>query len=154
MIVVVIVALLAAIAIPSAKAAYRRSVSKAMASDARHVAAGCLQIAGLYPTETNGLVFRIDVFPDGSLRNAAGQGGGAGVPQDEIAKYTKKITRGTNQPAGLITFRFDAPPGAVAFSLTNIAAVPSYVVAVSNHAPNQSTMPGDPVDFDEEGKPL
>jgi type IV pilus assembly protein PilA len=160
MIVVVIIGLLAAMAIPAFQKVRRSSIGKAMANDARQIGAAMQQIALEYPADTgNGVAFTIGVDTQGNLTNAVL----GGITANKITEYVSKISRGTNNPggaAGTIVYTFGGitpavPATNVAFTLTNAQVAPVDVIASSTFAGNLPTVAvGQPVSFDQEGKAL
>ncbi|HEU5080129.1 MAG TPA: type II secretion system protein [Opitutaceae bacterium] len=147
MIVVVIIGLLAAMAIPAFQKVRRSSIGKAMANDARQIGAAMQQIALEYPSDSaNGSTFTITVQPDGSLESPLT----GNIPVNKITEYVKKVSRGTSNT--VYTFGGNGGTPAGAFNLTHGQCAPTDVIATSTT--NVSTSVGQPVWFDEEGKAL
>jgi type IV pilus assembly protein PilA len=155
MIVVVIIGLLAAMAIPAFQKVRRNSLGKTMANDARQIGAAMQQISLNYPGIANGATVAIAVAADGAITHPVIPiAAGGTVPADEVATYVKKISRGYLTP---ITYTFGVAAGAAAFTMTNPQIAPTDVITNSSFAANQISVPtaaGVAVSFDEEGKAL
>jgi prepilin-type N-terminal cleavage/methylation domain-containing protein len=144
MIVVVIIGLLAAMAIPAFQKVRRSSVGKAMVNDARQIGAAFQQIALNNPSiAVLGATYSVTVDAQGVLGGTPTAGLGAG---DLIQNYVRKVSRGT----GNFTYAFGVVAGAEAFTLTHGQCSPSDVI--SGSTVNNSTVIGTAVSFDEEGK--
>jgi type IV pilus assembly protein PilA len=145
MIVVVIIGLLAAMAIPAFQKVRRSSIGKTLANDARQIGAAMQQIALENPAvclPTTTMTFA--VAADGSLTTS---GGSAAVPAaSNIENYVRKVSRGTT----VGTYTFGVAPGAEAFTMTHAQCSPSDVI--SGSTVNASTAVNTAVSFDEEGK--
>lgn len=163
MIVVVIIGLLAAMAIPAFTKVRRASIAKAMANDARQIGAACQQLALEYPSVTTAqTAFTVHVSAAGALTSdALGAATAGGIPANKITDYVKKISRGTNGTGtanGDITYYFGGQSATAAaatnyaFQLYNGQVSPSDVI--TNSTVNSSTTQNDAVQFDEEGKAL
>ena len=156
MIVVVIIGLLAAMAIPAFQKVRKDSIGKTMVNDARQIGAAFAQIATEYSGIATNATLTVNIASDGalthdSLATASGAVNAAGsVPANEIAKYVKKISRGYS-PATL-NYSFAATGTVAAFSLGNSNVAPNEVFKQSSV--NTSTVVGAVITFDTEGKGL
>ena len=145
MIVVVIIGLLAAMAIPAFQKVRRSSIGKTMANDARQIGAAMQQIALENPSIcTSGTTMTFTVSSDGSLTTASSP---TGFPSaSNIENYVRKISRGmTVDP-----YTFGVAAGTTAFSMENAQCSPTDVI--SGSTTNSNTSIGTSVQFDEEGK--
>jgi type IV pilus assembly protein PilA len=143
MIVVVIIGLLAAMAIPAFQKVRRSSIGKTMANDARQLGAAEEQIALEYPdSATSGANMTVTISADGSVASGAV----GTIPVNTLANYVRKVSRGTTCGG----YTFGVPAGNEAFALTNPQCAPTDVIAVSTV--NTSSTVGAAVSFDEEGK--
>ncbi len=144
MIVVVIIGLLAAMAIPAFQKVRRSSIGKTMANDARQIGAAEEQIALEYPdSATSGSNMTVTIAADGSITSGAV----GTIPANTLATYVKKVSRGTTCPSG---YTFGVATGVQAFTLLNPQCAPTDVISVSTV--NTSSVVGTAVSFDEEGK--
>jgi prepilin-type N-terminal cleavage/methylation domain-containing protein len=145
MIVVVIIGLLAAMAIPAFQKVRRSSIGKTMANDGRQIGAAMQQIALENPSIcVSGTSMTFNVAPDGSLTTNAAP---SGLPSASyIENYVRKISRGTT----VGQYDFGVAAGAEAFTMANGQCSPSDVISGSTN--NASTAVGASVSFDEEGK--
>ncbi|WP_404422890.1 type II secretion system protein [Nibricoccus sp. IMCC34717] len=143
MIVVVIIGLLAAMAIPAFQKVRTNSLGKTMVNDARQIAGACQQILLQYPGQATSLVITYNVTT-GILTSAAA----GNVPADEIQKFVTKISKGYSSTT--VTYDGSVAPGAVAFSMTHKQLSPK---DVSQAATASTALEGD-VNFDSEGKPI
>ena len=154
MIVVVIIGLLAAMAIPAFQKVRRSSIGKTMANDARQIGAAEEQIALEYPSvAVLGAVMSITVATDGTVSSGAVAATAPStdtIPADELTKYVKKVSRGTYCPGA--GYAFGVATGTAAFTLQNPQCAPSDVI--SNSTTNAGQVVNNPVSFDEEGKAL
>ena len=158
MIVVVIIGLLAAMALPAFQKVRRSSIGKTVANDARQIGAAMQQIALEFPLAcANGSNFTIVVnLATGALTSAATTANNQTIPANKITEYCKKISKGIN---GNIVYVFGGnnasnPLSNDAFAMAHLQCSPSDVNAASTFASNTSTNPGDLTYFDEEGKAL
>jgi type IV pilus assembly protein PilA len=151
MIVVVIIGLLAAMAVPAFQKVRKNSIGKAMANDARQIASACQQIMLTYPGNTT-LTINYAIGT-GAVTNAAVAAGAtnAAIPVDEITKYVQKISRGYSQ--GNIVYNTIPAANGTSFQMSQAQVAPIDVAPGSTTA-NVSAIDGDPVSFDTEGKPV
>jgi type IV pilus assembly protein PilA len=135
MIVVVIIGLLAAMAIPAFQKVRSDSIAKAMVNDARLIGAAMQQIA----TEYTGIA-----VASSTLALAAGA-----VPPNEVTKYISKVSKGYADLSIAFTFKQD---GTVAFTLQHAQVAPTDVIkqSVTNNSAARNTA----VQFGADGKPL
>jgi type IV pilus assembly protein PilA len=154
MIVVVIIGLLAAMAIPAFNKVRRNSIAKAMANDARQIGAAVQQIALEYPAAAGpGATLTLTVAADGTLTSAsAPAAGGTAAPADIIQQYVKKIGRGYVSPITVTYGQLNTLAANNAFDITHPQVSPSDVVTGSTV--NNAIAVNTAVNFDEEGKPL
>jgi type IV pilus assembly protein PilA len=170
MIVVVIIGLLAAMAIPALEKVRSNSAAKAMANDARQIGSAMQQIYGTYnlPMDT---VFTMTYDPSsGVVDNVATTYtiGGATVivPASEVQKYFKAISKGYVTSAGpnavgpivytttLASTETAARADDGAFSLTHQRVSPNLLTSGIQGLPygNSITLKNNPVTFDAEGR--
>ena len=147
MIVVVIIGLLAAMAIPAFQKVRRSSIGKTVVNDARQIGAAMQQIAlensnVCLPTTT----MTFAVAADGALTTASAP---ALFPvASNIENYVRKISRG----ATVGTYTFGVAAGTAAFTMTHAQCSPTD--AISGSTVNTSTTVNTAIRFDEEGKAL
>jgi type IV pilus assembly protein PilA len=144
MIVVVIIGLLAAMAIPAFQKVRRNSIAKTMLNDARQIAAGMQQIYTQFPTlPTNGFDIGYNTA-NGLLTSNVNTN--IGLNANAIQEYVKTISRGYS----ISNINYDANNGInMAFQLSHSQIAPSDVLPTSN-----VTTLGSAVNFDSEGKVL
>ena len=151
MIVVVIIGLLAAMAIPAFQKVRTDSIAKAMVNDARQIGAALQQIqteyAGIADAET--FAFSTDIQTGAVTSTAKVFGTGASVPVNELTKYVNRVSRGYSAAAHVYTFQVTYPT-AVAFTLANPQVAPQDAIKTS--ATNTSTVKGVAVQFLGDGK--
>ena len=144
MIVVVIIGLLAAMAIPAFQKVRRNSIAKTMLNDARQIAAGMQQIYTQFPTlPSNGFTITY-AAGTGLLTSAANTS--IGLNADAISEYVKSIGRGYS----MSTIVYNASNGTgEAFNLSHSQIAPSDVLPTNNVNTLNAA-----VSFDSEGKVL
>ncbi|MGC4073492.1 MAG: prepilin-type N-terminal cleavage/methylation domain-containing protein [Nibricoccus sp.] len=144
MIVVVIIGLLAAMAIPAFQKVRRNSIAKTMLNDARQIASGMQQIYTQFPTlPTNGFVITYNTGT-GLVESAANTT--IGLNDNAVQEYVKTLSRGYN----VATINYNASNGTnMAFVLSHNQIAPSDVLPTST-----TTTLGANVNFDSEGKVL
>jgi type IV pilus assembly protein PilA len=144
MIVVVIIGLLAAMAIPAFQKVRRNSIAKTMLNDARQIASGMQQIYTQFPTlASNG--FSIGYNDSTGLLDSAADAN-IGLNLNAIQEYVKTISRGY----GVATINYNASNGVnMAFQLRHPQIAPSDVLPTSNVTGLNAV-----VNFDSEGKVL
>jgi prepilin-type N-terminal cleavage/methylation domain-containing protein len=146
MIVVVIIGLLAAMAIPAFQKVRTNSLGKTMLNDARQIAGACQQMLLEYNDIQNSTI-TIDYATTTGLLTCAAHGS---APINEIQKYVQKISKG--YVAAQIVYNGAAAAGAQAFTLQNQQLSPRDVAGAGSTV-NTGTATA-PVQFDTEGKAL
>ncbi|MDX2186202.1 MAG: hypothetical protein SFV32_04655 [Opitutaceae bacterium] len=143
MIVVVIIGLLAAMAIPAFQKVRTNSLGKTMVNDARQIAGAAQQILLQYPGQADSLTITYNATTGVLTSAAAGS-----IPADEIQKYVAKISKGYSSTT--ITYDGTVAAGAAAFSMTH-KQLSAKDVSLSATA---STALESAVAFDSEGKAI
>jgi type IV pilus assembly protein PilA len=145
MIVVVIIGLLAAMAIPAFQKVRRNSIAKTMLNDARQLASAMQQIYTQYPTlPSNG--FNVNYDPGTGLLTSAANAS-IGLNANAVQEYVKTLSRGY---VNSNTIAYNASNGVnMAFQLSHGQVAPSDVLPTST-----ATGLGAVVNFDSEGKVL
>jgi len=146
MIVVVIIGLLAAMAIPAFQKVRRQSFAKAMANDARQIGSACQQILMSAPVGTfnNGNVVLNYNNVTGAIQcdvNDVATGN-----KDYLSQLVSQIGKGYTLSSPYVG---DANATSNAFVMSHARVAPSEVTPSSN-----VTTPGNNVGFNPEGKPL
>ncbi len=144
MIVVVIIGLLAAMAIPAFQKVRRNSIAKTMQNDARQVASGIQQILTQYPTL--GLQFNLN-YTTGTGLLESDENTTIGLNANEIQNYVKTISRGYNITA--INYNGAAAAGTAAFVIRHPQVAPKDILPT---APGTSLDTN--VNFDSDGKAI
>ena len=139
MIVVVIIGLLAAMAIPAFQKVRKNSIGKTMANDARQIAGACQQLL----LENPALGTNVNITFD----NTTGQITGPAAATGNILQYLQKVSRGYS--VATIDYNGAAGANAAAFTLTHPQIGPNDVSSANN-----TTTIGSAVSFDTEGKAL
>jgi len=151
MIVVVIIGLLAAMAIPAFQKVRTDSIAKAMVNDARQIGAAMQQIqteyAGIKDAET--MAFNIDTLTGAVTSTGKTYTGGAVIADNELTKYVNRVSRGYKTAAVTYTFQVDDTTK-TAFNLDHNQVSP--VDVIKNSAKNTSTSKGVAVAFLGDGK--
>jgi type IV pilus assembly protein PilA len=142
MIVVVIIGLLAAMAIPAFQKVRRNSIAKTMQNDARQVASGIQQILTQFPTL--GLQFNVTYNNSTGLLNSTADAT-IGLNADEIQNYVKTISRGYGITA--INYNGEAAAGTAAFTIRHPQVAPKDVLPTTT-----STTLNAVINFDSDGK--
>ena len=148
MIVVVIIGLLAAMAIPAFEKVRVNSIGKAMVNDARQIAGACQQILldnpGVFANNVIPLVY---VPATGAISSGVADPNG----QDYLTPYVQKISKGY---AGVSnTYAGNSALNAAAFTISHGSVAPNKVNP-NTAGLNAAAANGAPVSFDTEGKPL
>jgi len=138
MIVVVIIGLLAAMAIPAFQKVRKNSLSKTVLNDARQIAGAAQQLLLQYPASSSTLAINYN-STTGAV-NYTDASSGANI-QDYLQKVSKGYS-GTN-----ITYNSTVAAGAAAFNLNLNGIGPHDINALDNATTGA-------IDFDTEGKPL
>jgi len=152
MIVVVIIGLLAAMAIPAFQKVRTDAFAKTMVNDARQIGAALQQIGTEYANIADGQTIDITLnSATGALSSAvAAIPAGGNVPVNEVQKYVNRVGKGYNTAAA-ITYTFQLNNVAqTAFSMRHPQVAPQDVV--KNSTLNASTVKGDAVAFWGDGK--
>ncbi len=144
MIVVVIIGLLAAMAIPAFNKVRTNSLGKTMLNDARQVAGGAQQILLQYPDASATALTITYNATTGQLASTVS--GSATLPVNEISKYVSKISKGYSNTTNLI-YNGQATGTQAAFSMAHAQLTPNDVGADAA----KNTV-GSLVNFDTEGK--
>ena len=143
MIVVVIIGLLAAMAIPAFQKVRKNSLAKTVVNDARQLAGGAQQLLLQYPDTVNPIVVTY-TNTSGVITSPTP----ASAPANTgIQSYVQKIGKGYVAGGGTISYNTEAPAGTAAFTL-NLPGVGPADFSSTN------TVTNGPVQFDTEGKPL
>lgn len=140
MIVVVIIGLLAAMAIPAFQKVRTNSLGKTMVNDARQIAGACQQILLENPTLTT---FTITYSTTNGLLTSAAVTNGPAA--NDIQKYVAKISKGYSATTNL-AYNGQVAAGVNAFQMAHAQLRPSDVGGPTAGAP------GDLIGFDTEGK--
>jgi type IV pilus assembly protein PilA len=164
MIVVVIIGLLAAMAIPALEKVRSNSAAKAMANDARQIGSAMQQIYGMFnlPMDTTFTMIYDGASGVVSHPDVPYVVGGADVivPANEVNKYFKALSKGYITD-GTITYtttldstNTPARDDDQAFTLTHPRVSPNLLTSGIQNLPygNSSVDKGDPVSFDAEGR--
>ena len=141
MIVVVIIGLLAAMAIPAFQKVRKNSVSKTVLNDARQIAGAAQQLLLQHPATDANITIAYDTNP-GAISTNLSTGG-------NIQDYLQKISKG--YAGNSIVYLSGANAASAAFNLTLNGISPRDLNPSNTAASNN---PGDPINFDTEGKPL
>ncbi|MFT3869165.1 MAG: prepilin-type N-terminal cleavage/methylation domain-containing protein [Nibricoccus sp.] len=151
MIVVVIIDLLAAMAIPAFQKVRRQSYAKSMANDARQVGNALQQI---YMSAPAGALADSQAITYSSITGVISCGvNDPTTGRDYLSQLVAQIGKGYTMSAN---YNSTVAPGAAAFTLLHQRVAPAEVVGStqSAFAGNQVTTTGSVVSFDTEGKPL
>jgi type IV pilus assembly protein PilA len=151
MIVVVIIGLLAAMAIPAFQKVRRQSFAKAMNNDARQIGGAFQQI---YMSAPVGALPDAAIVSYGSLTGTIGCGVvDLTTGRDFLSQLVANIGKGYTISG---TYNSTVAPAAVAFEMTHPRVAPAEVFGstTSAFATNRITIPGSVVSFDTEGKCL
>ena len=140
MIVVVIIGLLAAMAIPAFQKVRTNSLGKTMLNDARQIAGACQQVLLENPDVTGSITLGYNAST-GLLSSTAA---GATFLTNDIQKYVQKISKGYTNSA-TITYNGQAAATGTAFTL-------SHAQLKGTDVGNSLNTPGAAVGFDTEGK--
>jgi type IV pilus assembly protein PilA len=143
MIVVVIIGLLAAMAIPAFQKVRTNSLGKTMQNDARQIAGAVQQILLQYADQTS---FDISYAPTTGLLTSTAITNGPAT--NEIQKYVQKISRGYVNST-TISYNGQATGTTPAFNLAHAQLSPQDVNPLNN-----TSTAGANISFDTEGKPL
>jgi type IV pilus assembly protein PilA len=135
MIVVVIIGLLAAMAIPAFQKVRKNAVGKTVLNDARQIAGACQQLILEKPGASGVVTFNY-TSATGAIDNTAA----GGLVVGDLAQYVQKITKGLTLSA---TYDGTVAAGAEAFTITHTQLVPADV---------GGTTAGTAISFDTEGK--
>jgi type IV pilus assembly protein PilA len=146
MIVVVIIGLLAALAVPAFSKVRRNSYKAIMLNDARQIGAAMQIIATEHAGIPVGTVCTITIGADGVVNSTAVTFSGGLVPVDEVAKYVHIIGRNYSSLTIPYTFFSDG----TAFTMQSSHVIPIEVNPTSTV--NVGTVPDSPVAFDGEGR--
>jgi prepilin-type N-terminal cleavage/methylation domain-containing protein len=150
MIVVVIIGLLAAMAIPAFEKVRRTSVAKAMRNDARQIGAAMSEIGTEFPTTATGTIDLAYDDTDGSIDCDVDFDPG---PLDcFVRNYVTKISANYAVTAYIYPPQDGDPATHQAFTISHPLVSPADVISVSTI--NTSTTKGTPVVFDSEGKAM
>jgi type IV pilus assembly protein PilA len=149
MIVVVIIGLLAAMAIPAFQKVRSDSIAKAMVNDARLIGAAMQQIATEYTGIAATDVITITLDAQGAVTSSALTLAAGNIPANEVTKYISKVSKGYADLSIAFTFVQD---GTEAFTLQHAQVAPTDVIKQSTT--NTSTTRGTAVSFGADGKPL
>jgi type IV pilus assembly protein PilA len=144
MIVVVIIGLLAAMAIPAFQKVRKNAIAKAMQNDARQVASAVQQILTQFPTL--GTNFNMGYSTGNGVLTSTADAN-AGLNANEIQNYVQTIGRGYNITA--INYVGGVAAGTAAFNIRHPQCAP---VDVNPKATN--TTLGGICLFDSDGKPV
>ncbi|PTY08573.1 pilus assembly protein [Opitutaceae bacterium EW11] len=134
MIVVVIIGLLAAMAIPAFQKVRKNSIGKAMANDARQIAGACQQVVLENPSVGNSISITY-TSTTGAITST----------NNIVEQYLQKISKGYT--SNTITYNVVANTGSTAFALSHPQIAGVDVGGTSNAV-------GGAVNFDTEGKVL
>ena len=152
MIVVVIIGLLAAMAIPAFQKVRRQSYAKAMANDARQIGSALSQA---YMAAPAGLLADKLVLTYNSLTGTIRCNAiDPTTTKDYLTELVAQVGKGYS--AGLDAYDSTVAAGSTAFTITHARVAPAEVVGHTNSAlaGNQDTTSGKAVAFDTEGKVL
>jgi type IV pilus assembly protein PilA len=144
MIVVVIIGLLAAMAIPAFQKVRRNSIAKTMQNDARQVASGVQQILTQFPTL--GLTFNLGYTTGTGLLTSSADAT-IGLNVNEIQNYVKTISRGYSITA--INYDGSVAAGVASFNISHPQVAPVDVLPTSTVTALNAV-----VNFDSDGKVL
>lgn len=151
MIVVVIIGLLAAMAIPAFEKVRRTALAKAMRNDARQLGAAMCQLGTEFPTTATGAIPLAYNVSSGAIACATDfDPSPASVVN--VRNYCNKVS--SNYVLGTYTYPAptDDPATFVAFTITHTLVAPTDVVTESSI--NNSSARNTAVQFDAEGKAL
>ena len=159
MIVVVIIGLLAAMAIPAFQKVRRNSIGKAMINDARQIGSAVSQIATEFGAADGDTLAVSYTAASGLITNTASVlANGRTIPADELAKYIKTISKNYTAVSN-VAFGAGEDTSAdrsddTAFTMEHAQVRPDELQggATSAVAGNNAAGLGDPVAFDAEGK--
>ena len=135
MIVVVIIGLLAAMAIPAFQKVRKNALGKTVLNDARQIAGACQQLLLEKPGATGVVAFNY-TSADGLIDNTTANGLTAG----DLAQYVQKVSKGYTS---ITTYTGTVAAGAEAFTMTHPQLVPADI---------GGTTAGPALSFDTEGK--
>ena len=129
MIVVVIIGLLAAMAIPAFQKVRADSMAKAMVNDARQLGAAMQQIGTEYAGIANGETITITIAAQtGAVTSdlLAANAFHPAVPANEVTKYVNRTSKGYSMVGGTVVYTFQIDnPNATAFNLSSTQVAPS-----------------------------
>jgi type IV pilus assembly protein PilA len=146
MIVVVVIGLLAALAVPAFSTVRRRAFAKIMINDARQIGAAMQIIATENAGIPSGSICTITITPTGLVSSTEIPYAGGTVPADTVSKYVRIIGRQYT----LMTIPYTFNETGTAFSMQSSQVAPVEVNPSSTI--NVSTEINQPVAFDAEGK--
>ena len=154
MIVVVIIGLLAAMAIPAFQKVRADSMAKAMVNDARQLGAAMQQIATEYIGigDAESMTIAVNALT-GEVSSTAMEATAMHpeVPINEVQKYVNRMSKGYNMDGGTVTYTFQiTDPALMAFSLRSAQVSPADCIKGSTM--NASTNKGESVGFLSDGK--
>jgi type IV pilus assembly protein PilA len=148
MIVVVIIGLLAAMAIPAFQKVRTDSIAKSIVNDARQIGAALQQIATEYSGVQDGDTITINInATTGAV--TSGAVAARSIPVNEVTKYVNTVSKGYSSLAVTYTFQLNDPT-LTAFQLTHAQVAPQDCVKASTA--NASQTKNDPISFLGDGK--
>jgi type IV pilus assembly protein PilA len=151
MIVVVIIGLLAAMAIPAFQKVRTDAFAKTMVNDARQIGAAMQQIGTEYANIADGesITISVNSMTGGVTSTALAIAAGGNVAANEVTKYVARVGKGYSADA---VYKFQITNSAVvAFTMTQPQVAPTDVVKNSKTT-NISTVKGTAVSFWGDGK--
>jgi prepilin-type N-terminal cleavage/methylation domain-containing protein len=143
MIVVVIIGLLAAMAIPAFAKVRKNAIAKAMTNDARQVASAIQQIMTQFPTM--GTNWSVNYNTNTGILDSAANSS-IGLNDNEIRNYVQTIGRGYT--FNTINYNGEAGPSNMAFQMRHPQVSPKDVFPMAT-----GTSLNDLCNFDTDGKP-
>jgi type IV pilus assembly protein PilA len=148
MIVVVIIGLLAAMAIPAFQKVRTDSIAKSIVNDARQLGAALQQIATEYAGIADGDTITITInATTGAVTSAAVAA--RSIPVNEVTKYVNTVSKGYSSTTVTYTFQLD-DPSLAAFTLSHPQVAPQDCVKAS--VANASQTKDDDISFLGDGK--
>ncbi|MBK8477974.1 MAG: prepilin-type N-terminal cleavage/methylation domain-containing protein [Opitutaceae bacterium] len=155
MIVVVIIGLLAAMAIPAFQKVRADSMAKAMVNDARQIGSAMQQIATEYIGIQDGESMTVNINPlTGAVTSVAlaATANHPEVPVNELQQYVNRTSKGYTMAGGNFIYTFQInTPGATAFQLSSAQVRPADCIKGSA-VNTQALTAGAPVSFLGDGK--
>ena len=149
MIVVVIIGLLAAMAIPAFQKVRRQAYAKAMVNDARQIGSAMQQIYMAAPAGVVADAVGLQANYGASTGTISIAVNDPATGRDYLSELVAQVGKGYTFSA---TYESTQPPTAAAFTITHDRVAPAEVAPGSTT--NTSTSTGQPVSFNTEGKPL